>query len=108
MPQSLRNNISILTHGQIHLSSLPQMIPATPPLELALLDMTDVLVVQAFLFNPHSPSRSKRCSALWGRGGQNNQTLALRSRAPLASTQQGSRQVPGCQLEGRTMETRPC
>lgn len=31
MPQSLRNNISILTHGQIHLSSLPQMIPATPP-----------------------------------------------------------------------------
>lgn len=86
MPQSLRNNISILTNGQIHLSSLPRRSPPPqPPIESALLDMTDVQLVQAFLFNPHSPSRSKICSALWGRGGQNNQTLALRSRAPLAS-----------------------
>lgn len=52
VPQSLRNNISILTHGQIHLSSLLQMILPPPPIESALLDMTDALLVQAFLFNP--------------------------------------------------------
>lgn len=52
MLQSLRNNISILTHGQIHLSSLPKMILPRPPVESALLGMTDALLAQAFLFKP--------------------------------------------------------
>lgn len=74
VPQSLRNNISILTHGQIHLSSLPQMIPP-PPMESALLGMTDALLAQAFLFN--STAHPGPNDALHCGGGEAKSTRLL-------------------------------